>query len=116
MMLSLLNNIQTSVLRRVRVNTRMMTTDFRFGSGPHKTDDQCEYISEVRLHFRQIGPEWAAHEVQADAARAFAHNLYGPVLSELHELRKELWEQGQRGTPAIKRVEAMMRQISELSL
>ena len=51
-------------------------------------------IFEVLLRAEMSGPINELPELRKRAARMFAHEIYGDVLSELRELRRELWVEG----------------------
>lgn len=51
------------------------------------------YRFEVTVGLEITGPTEAASELRHRAARAIAHEVYGEVLTELRELRRELWQE-----------------------
>ena len=75
------------------------------------------YRFEVRVGLDQTGPAEAESELRRRAARAIAHEVYGEVLTELRELRRELWQEEhyrEANDPVLTRLAALEDKLSGL--
>ena len=80
-------------------------------------DNHVSYRFEVTVGMEITGPTEAASELRLRAARAIAHEVYGEVLTELRELRRELWQEQQyraANDPVLTRLAALEDRLNGL--
>jgi hypothetical protein len=80
-------------------------------------ESHVRYRFEVRVGLEVTGPTKDASELRRRAARAIAHEVYGEVLTELRELRRELWQEQQYragNDPVLTRLAALEDKLSGL--
>ena len=80
-------------------------------------DHHVRYRFEVTVGLEITGPTEAASELRHRAARAIAHEVYGEVLTELRELRRELWQEQQYragNDPVLTRLAALEDKLNGL--
>lgn len=117
--MKLLNAIQQRVLGRVAHLPPLTSYNETADSDSPSLDAKSlvRYRFEVRVGLDVTGPTEAASELRRRAARAIAHEIYGEVLTELRELRRELWQEEHyrdANDPVLTRLAALEDKLSGL--
>lgn len=82
-----------------------------------EAESHVRYRFEVTVGLEITGPTEAASELRLRAARAIAHEVYGEVLTELRELRRELWQEQhyrEANDPGLTRLAALEDKLNGL--
>lgn len=117
--MKLLDAIQHRVLGRVAHLPPLTSYNETVDSDSLSLDAESHvrYRFEVRVGLEVTGPTEAASELRLRAARAIAHEVYGEVLTELRELRLELWREEhyrEANDPVLTRLAALEDKLTGL--
>ena len=117
--MKLLNAIQQRVLGRAARLSPLTSYNETADSDSPSLDAQSlvRYRFEARVGLEMTGPAEAESELRRRAARAIAHEVYGEVLTELRELRRELWQEEhyrEANDPVLTRLAALEDKLTGL--
>ena len=117
--MKLLDAIQQRVLGRVAHLPPLTSYNETADSDSPSLDAQSlvRYRFEARVGWEMTGPAEAESELRRRAARAIAHEVYGEVLTELREMRRELWQEEHyrdANDPVLTRLAALEDKLSGL--
>ncbi|MEM1150704.1 MAG: hypothetical protein AAGI03_09120 [Pseudomonadota bacterium] len=95
--------------------TGMLSVSVGVGPDPSSAwseDPYLHYRVEATVGLVRIAPEGEIEAVQAEAASAIAHEIYGPVADELRIVQRELWELGlPRSAVGMERLNALIDEL-----